>query len=348
MEATRKHPDILVATDPGLKDFQAGWIHWKDEKKKAPDTAVAVAAPIMPKVVIFDETSGTTEVMQDEHAVKKESKGDSTEGVQWIETPWRYWLKTDLAETQVEQSLDHAAITYVLNMLHLRANHLGNAIDVLMTPQGNVTKVVAAETLGEETLSLLPCVPHSLKFFSESVHPCRVPIIVKKKWRLLGRQKDLDLDWREKTYYIHPEWIPPRILEKEDVSSGSTQSCADRWEMEWHGKESMHPFWAVDRVVGAKDEAQNKKKRKHVNCILNPKEYQLAGVGSSAGDSVGVTTTVVVPELTNSEMVEKGQELVLEGWTKAEERKSQKRTWKSAQMLQGRKKMNVMKKKKNR
>ena len=95
---------------------------------------------------------------------RKIKKSPHTESVQWIETPWRYWLKTDLAETQVEESLDHAAITYVLNMLHLRANHLGNAIDVLMTPQGNVTKVVAAETLGEETLSLLPCVPHSLKF----------------------------------------------------------------------------------------------------------------------------------------------------------------------------------------
>ena len=119
------------------------------------------------------------------------------------------------------------------------------------------------------------------------------------------------------------------------------QSCADHFEMEWNGKESMHPFWAVTRVDESNEDAKRSKQKK-VNCKLVPKEYQVVGVGSFASDSVSVTTTVVVPHLTNAEEIQEGEELVLEAWRKPEKEKQKKRTWKSQELCASKKKMKVI------
>ena len=338
LEATRKHRNTLVDRDPSLKDFADGWITWKEEKKKG-NIETAVAAKIMPKVVIFDEQSGRTNITQESWENNK-TKKPLPESENRVQLPWRKWLTSELAEQQVEKSLDHAAITYVLHMLHLRAEHLANAVNVVTRSDGKDIQVQAAEKLDAETLSLLPCVPNALKLYSDSLHPHRVSIIVRKKWRLRGIVKDCDDNWRESTYYVHPEWATPLIKEKEEADDGSTQSCADHFQMEWNGKESMHPFWAVTRV----DETNSDRplKRKKVNCKLVPKEHQVVGVGSYAADSVTATTTVVVPHLTNAEELQVGQELVVEAWKKPEKEKQKKRTWKSQELCAGKKKMKVI------
>ena len=106
-----------------------------------------------------------------------------------------------------------------------------------------------------------------------------MPIVVKRKWRLVG-VKDCDAEWREATSYIHPEWTPPRIKEREEAVDGSAQSCAGNWEMEWQGKESMHPFWAVTRIDETKEHEKRPLDQRSVNCKLVPKEHQVVGVGS--------------------------------------------------------------------
>ena len=291
----------------------------------------------MPKVVVFDEKSGCTDITQDSR--ERVKKHEEVNSETWVQIPWRKWLTTELAEQQVEKSLDHVAITYVLQMLHLRAEHVLNAVDVVAHRDGKDLQVRAAAKLDAETLVLLPCVPNALKLYTESLHPHRVNIIVRKKWRLRGLVKDSDDDWRESTYYVHPEWATPLIKESED--DASTQSCAERFEMEWTGRESMHPFWAVTRVDESNKDAKRSKQKK-VNCKLVPKEYQVVGVGSFASDSVSVTTTVVVPHLTNAEEIQQGQELVLEAWSKPQKETTKKRTWKSEQMSAGKKKMKLI------
>ena len=68
----------------------------------------------------------------------------------------------------------------------------------------------------------------------------------------------------------------------------------------------------------------------------------MVGVGSFASDSVSMTTSVVVPHLTNAEEIQEGQEFVLEAWSKPKKETSKKRTWKSEEMSAGKKKMKVI------
>ena len=75
------------------------------------------------------------------------------------------------------------------------------------------------------------------------------------------------------------------------------------------GDETLHPFWAVERL--SEDELRRNKKGCVFNLILEDKEFPVVTVGTSHGSSIAVTLAVVIPIMTNTIDVKKGEELLM-------------------------------------
>ena len=99
---------------------------------------------------------------------------------------------------------------------------------------------------------------------------------------------------------------------------------------EWTGAESLHPFWATQRL--SRDELQRihalDRTTHRFNVSLQEKQYIVVTVGSLRGGSVAMTTTVAVPVLTNETALVAGEALFLEVATKAVAPKRKDTTWK--------------------
>ena len=106
-------------------------------------------------------------------------------------------------------------------------------------------------------------------------------------------------------YYVQPEYRIPE--ESKDKLDDGVASHVRAWELK--GDETMHPFWAVERLT----ECERKKAEKGAfNMKLEEKEFAAATVGALTRDSVATTFAVVVPIMTNAVAVKKGDELSLE------------------------------------
>ena len=110
------------------------------------------------------------------------------------------------------------------------------------------------------TLELPPCVPAGCKVLATSTHPQRVQITVTCKevlsTRLNGRQSEdaiRELTSKSATFYVHPEYRIPNNKTPVSAVADGLAPLARVWE--WTGAESLHPFWAIQRL--SRDELQN-------------------------------------------------------------------------------------------
>ena len=83
---------------------------------------------------------------------------------------------------------------------------------------------------------------------------------------------------------------------------------------EWKGDETLHPFWAVQRLTADELSKRNFRAKTHqeFNIALTEKDFNVVTVGSLGGQSVSKTTTVTVPIMTNTKAVAPGAELLME------------------------------------
>ena len=120
---------------------------------------------------------------------------------------------------------------------------------------------------------------------------------------------------RSATYYVHPEYnIPSDATLEHAVAEGSAPE-ARIWQ--WRGDESLHPFWAIQRL--SVDEMKKKSSKgpqlrsgRRSNVSLTEKQYNVVSVGDLRGHSVAMTTQVSVPMITNETKIDAGEELILE------------------------------------
>ena len=101
------------------------------------------------------------------------------------------------------------------------------------------------------------------------------------------------------------------------------ESQVRAWELK--GEETLHPFWAVERLTA---DERRKAQKGAFNLKCEDKEFSVVTVGALCGDSVSTTLAVVVPIMTNAVDVKKGEELFLENTCK-KETKRKEGSWKT-------------------
>ena len=130
-------------------------------------------------------------------------------------------------------------------------------------------------------------------------------------------------------------------VEPPGPASGSAPSTR-LWK--WHGDETMHPFWAVQREsepeMMRRQKAAEETARKpqgsnaavavppRFNTALKEMEFAVVTVGKMGGNSVAMTFEVTIPVLTTTVDVPEGEELFLETIAKAAGGTKRKETWK--------------------
>ena len=311
--------------DPPPKPDQA-WMDFDEvrQRNKA-KTAVAVntqPAKLMPKVIMYDATTGEPVTAQDVRVATDQSKNIAA-------VPWKEWLGGHAAQTLPEKATHMSAIQMVLYSLHTRGGIVMNPIDVSIDLDKNRKVVKASEDLPAGSLALAPCVPKTSHVLDKSVHPHRVPIEVTEPSAVAGMKPETrksskgapepsgegDSELKKTVYYVHPEYkMPGPSNEKLDDAVASDVRA---WEFQ--GDETLHPFWAAERIT---EDERRRTQRGAFNLKLEDKESSVVTVGASGGGSMSVAFSVVVPIMTNAVDVKKGEELLLQiTSTKATNRK---------------------------
>ena len=199
-----------------------------------------------------------------------------------------------------------AAATLVLRTLHHKGNVHMQDIDVKMNLETKQKTVVAVAELKPDTLQLPPCTPVACgRVITTSSHPLRVAIGISQRVERRGPPPPGESAIVKHTYYVHPEctWT----LVASGVSPGTRA-----WE--WKGDETLHPFWAVQRLTADELSKRNfhAKTDHEFNIALTEKDFNVVTVGSLGGQSVSMTTTVTVPIMTNTKAVAPGAELLMQ------------------------------------
>ena len=206
-----------------------------------------------------------------------------------------------------------AAATLVLRSLHHKGNVHMQDIDVKLNLETKQKTVVAVAELKPDTLQLPPCTPVACgRVITTSSHPLRVAIGISQRVERRGPTPPGESAIVKHTYYVHPEYKLPADATPDDAVASGVSPGTRAWE--WKGDETLHPFWAVQRLTADELSKRNfhEKTDHEFNIALTEKDYNVVTVGSLGGQSVSMTTTVTVPIMTNTKAVATGDELLME------------------------------------
>ena len=285
--------NFAAVAEPKAKASPAG--------KKAAKPEAAVAERLLPRVILYDDA---TDAPMGEQDTREEEEKESA--VALVRVPWKEWMASEVAQNLDEAASLGAAATLVLRSLHHKGNVHMQDIDVKMNLETKQKTVVAVAELKPDTLQLPPCTPVACgRVITTSSHPLRVAIGISQRVERRGPTPPGESAIVKHTYYVNPEctWT----LVASGVSPGTRA-----WE--WKGDETLHPFWAVQRLTADELSKRNfhEKTDHEFNIALTEKDYNVVTVGSLGGQSVSMTTTVTVPIMTNTKAVAPGAELLME------------------------------------
>ena len=122
-------------------------------------------------------------------------------------------------------------------------------------------------------------------------------------------------------YYVHPESKTPEESKAQPDAAVQPGACA--WEFK--GEETMHPFWAVERLADAE---RRKSEKSPFKMRCEDTEFSAVYVGPLGMDSIAITFAVIAPIMTNTVAVNNGGELYLET-TGMKEAKRKAGSWKT-------------------
>ena len=275
--ASRKRTDVttaslLLATKPYFDEISAhlgtampdaleAWINFDAVAAKPRATReVEADDQLLPKVILYDEAVGAPVDAQDTREHKVKAAGES------VAIPWKEWLQSSPAQALGSQGADVAAVMLVLRSLHYNGKVCANPIEVTLDLDTKQRAVRASDVVEAGDLELPPCVPVYGRPHVTSTHPHgpsastfhvvkaqRVPITVTNR-ELVARRVTAKQDAvagtvmaeRSTTYYLHPEYKVPSDETSESAVADGVGPQAHIWR--WSGDESLHPFWAVQRL----------------------------------------------------------------------------------------------------
>ena len=295
--------NFAAVAEPKAKASPAG--------KKAANAEATVAEPLLPRVILYDDA---TDAPMGEQDTREEEKKESA--VALVRVPWKEWMASEVAQNLDEAASLGAAATLVLRSLHHKGKVHMQDIDVKLNLETKQMTVVAVAELKPDTLQLPPCTPCG-KVFTTSNHPLRVAIGISQRVERQRPGKTSQEDPAESaivkhTYYVHPEYKLPADATPDDAVASGVSPGTRAWE--WKGDETLHPFWAVQRLTADELSKRNfhEKTDHEFNIALTEKDYNVVTVGSLGGQSVSMTTTVTVPIMTNTKAVAPGAELLMQ------------------------------------
>ena len=306
--------NFAAVAEPKAKASPAG--------KKAAKPEAAVAERLLPRVILYDDATDAPMGAQD---TREEEEKESA--VALVRVPWKEWMASEVAQNLDEAASLGAAATLVLRSLHHKGNVHMQDIDVKLNLETKQKTVVAVAELKPDTLQLPPCTPCG-KVFTTSNHPLRAAIGISQRVERQGptpakrlKRKTSQEDPAESaivkhTYYVHPEYKLPADATPDDAVASGVSPGTRAWE--WKGDETLHPFWAVQRLTADELSKRNfhAKTDHEFNIALTEQDFNVVTVGSLGGQSVSMTTTVTVPIMTNTKAVAPGAELLMELTTK--------------------------------
>jgi len=305
-------------------------------EKTATEAAAAAAAEadggkILPKLIVFD-SAGAPVTTQDSRSEDRPAEE--------IDVPWREWHQSAPAQHLDAIVADTAAVAMILRSMHTTGGVSEAPVQVTWTGDRRRLRARAVKALNVGDLELPPCVPRGGKPHICSTHPSRVAISVTTRETAPVTPAaspsetapvTLAAAPQSRTYYLHPEYKMP-----EDVTAASGPplgSAPNTRLWKWLGDETMHPFWAVQRLSDTEMKARQQDSlltaRPRFNTTLQDKQFVVVTVGAMGGNSIVMTTEVTIPVLTNIVAVPEGEELFLETTTvKAAVGTKRKAAWK--------------------
>ena len=298
------------------------WIIWPLEGTSAPAGETAVAVPVAPVILTFDENTGARLNQQMEFPKEKPKIKKAVNH----ELPWREWLK-GVGKPQGRVEADQATALAVLHGLHDTYPVDEEPIDVWQTDTHKY--VAVSRDIEKGTLLLPPCIPKNMKVAVMSVHPFAVKIVVNQLAVTEGAALDVQQSLPYATFFANPEWVSPdkassrsRKNKQETAADEEDTAVADDIEWDWcrHDQITMHPYWAVRRMTEKQLEREmhiakvaGKSPLPRFNCAFVTKVFNDVAVGVvKAGRNLNISKTVEVPFLTNNVQMENGEELILQ------------------------------------
>jgi hypothetical protein len=288
------------------------WINFTaiGQKTQKKDARIAMIAP---KILSFDESSGTLLERQDKQVEASDSKGAHT-------LPWKTWWSSESAAKLGTEVAAANAVVSVLFSLYKQGAFKTAQVEVLYQEGKGHKRVVASKDLAPGELVLAPCVPKGNKVLATSEHPFRVQVVATE-----GKTAEAT----GQVLYINPEWIQPKEQETEH-GPARPSSKAKQWE--WNGAESMNPFWAVRRLTEAQlAQEPAAPDITGFNVELSSQEFTQVTVGCVKKESTSSTWTISLPLMSNSAEIKQGVELVLRHVPTSKSKPEKTRTWKSDQ-----------------
>ena len=349
-----KGGEHAVAAEQFVKDAdaRASWIIWPQGAEPfVKDTAVA--APVAPRVIKFNEATGAQ--LNEQLPFLPEEKAEKIS--KQLALPWRKW-KEGLGLPMGTVQAQHASAVAVLHCLHAQFPLTDEPIDVWEADKDKF--VTATAKLQAQTLMLPPCIPKQMKLVAvKSVHPLAAKIIVKEQSPAETRFDPNSSEpltpaiQREVIFFAHPEFMTPTARPKQAkkteasdasdpaaVAENAEDKCEEDMDWDWSKLQeiTMHPYWALRRMTNkqmdreiqlAKDAGKSPLPR--FNCTTRLMTFSNVSVGVVKGHSLTLTRTIEVPFLTNDKEVEKGEELFLEVHeAKRTDDKAKSRRWTEA------------------
>jgi hypothetical protein len=295
------------------------------EKEKANEDSLKMA----PRIILFDEKTGSQLTAQDEIAQK-----DKAQNVP-VKLPWKQWLKKSQSCGALEG--DKASAVAALEVLHDSFNEAEANVEI-WNLDGKIFATTPA-VAEQHSIWLPPCIPKQSKVFEASEHPCAIKILQKVMKTTGEKQEELSKEesspdagsvCRENTFYVLPEFKFP-AQEKSAVAE-TTADEALTWN--WEGAETMHPFWAVRRLNEKQLQTEVQawkpetgKPRHRFNCELRMKPLSAVVLGIINERSLNRTRLLKVPFLINHVELVKNEELILEVLPMKKKETIKKRTW---------------------
>ena len=294
------------------------WISFDEVAAKAKEakakskSAPKAGAPLLPKVIQYDESGRPVDFQ--ETRLEKEAEHDRLRDL--VTVPWKEWCGSIVALNLDQQRADIAAITMVLRSIHYNGNVGGQAVVATLDLDSNKSLTVkAGRDVEMEELELPPCVPAVGRIHTTSTHPHRAAITV------THRDDQRTGCWTVAKYYVHPEYKVPSDVTPETAVAEGVEPGTRIWQ--WRGDESLHPYWAVQRITT--DDLKKKNARQtHAqtfNVALKEKQYNVVTVGEVGGNSVSMTMIVSLPMITNERALVAGEELLMEVAPKAPQKR---------------------------
>ena len=348
LQATLKYYEQVCAAaqDAPLPDPPEHWMDWKAAAAKASE-ATAAEAPAAAQPLLIRRDA------QDRPMNENPVTGSAAEPPPPIVLPVEEWFGSQKARELDTNHYHQSALAVVLATFHAQDASVRKPVQVRCDPRTSKYWAVATQDLGEGELQLVPAAPTTKRFPLSTNDPRAVAISIT---RTRPEPKEGPFP-----YCLQPDWKAPQCKPAAASSAAGADAAAtvvpgepadddeapaaaggQAYEFRFDGAESIHLFWAVERLTEQElllKRAQDSSCRNaEFNMAVQTKVMNVIVSGwPSRADGLGATAMVAavdVPVLVNTKPVKAGERLLLGVEAAARKAAKPEEAWKKAQREQ--------------